>query len=184
MNTLRSATARPPAAEGDRLTRWLKPRVMAQLDRLEGGTIILTDGHQRHRLGQGGELRVTLVVRHHRAWKRLALGGTVGAAEAYMDGDWDADDPVALVRLFAANLERVNGEMENGTARLGRWLLGGLYRLQRNSLSGSRRNIAAHYDIGNALFSTFLDREHRMYSSAVFPTPRRASRRPRPTSST
>ncbi|MDW7746148.1 cyclopropane-fatty-acyl-phospholipid synthase family protein [Halomonas sp.] len=171
MNTLRSATARPLAPEGDRLTRWLKPRVLAQLDRLEGGNITLIDGHQRHQLGQGGPLRVTLVVRHHRAWKRLALGGTVGAAESYMEGDWDADDPVALVRLFAANLERVNGEIENGPARLGRWLLGALYGLQRNSLRGSKRNIAAHYDIGNALFATFLDQEHRMYSSAVFPHP-------------
>ncbi|WP_253446307.1 cyclopropane-fatty-acyl-phospholipid synthase family protein [Halomonas sp. Y3] len=172
MNTLRSAsTTRPLAEETDRLTRWLQPRLLAQLDRLEGGQVTLIEGHRRHRLGQGGELNVTLVVRNSRVWKRLALGGTVGAAEAYMDGDWDADDLVALVRLFALNLERVNGEMENGTARLGRWLLTALYGLQRNSLKGSRRNIAAHYDIGNELFATFLDKHHRMYSSAVFPYP-------------
>ncbi|MCK2185453.1 class I SAM-dependent methyltransferase [Halomonas getboli] len=168
MNT-RTANARPLPAEGDRLTRWLKARLLPRLDRLEGGEITLIEGHQRHRLGRGGPLSVTLVVRDSRAWRRMALGGTVGAGEAYMDGDWDADDPVALVRLFAANLERVNGEMEGGLAGLGRWLLGALYRLQRNSLSGSRRNIAAHYDIGNDLFATFLDRRHWMYSSAVFP---------------
>ncbi|KGE77879.1 cyclopropane-fatty-acyl-phospholipid synthase [Halomonas salina] len=156
-------------AQGDRLTRWLKARLLPQLDRLEGGEITLIEGHQRHRLGRGGPLSVTLVVRDSRAWRRMALGGTVGAGEAYMDGDWDADDPVALVRLFAANLERVNGEMEGGLAGAGRWLLGAFYRLQRNSLSGSRRNIAAHYDIGNDLFATFLDRRHWMYSSAVFP---------------
>jgi len=172
VNTLRSVTTtRPLMDDADRLTRWLRPRLLAQLDRLEGGEVTLIEGHRRHRLGQGGPLAVTLVVRDSRAWKRLALGGTVGAAEAYMDGDWDADDLVALVRLFAANLERVNCEIETGTARLGRWLLAALYRLQRNSLSGSRRNISAHYDIGNELFATFLDREHRMYSSAVFPYP-------------
>ncbi len=168
MNT-RTVNARPLPAEGDRLTRWLKARLLPQLDRLEGGEITLIEGHQRHRLGQGGPLAVTLVIRDSRAWRRMALGGTVGAGEAYMDGDWDADDPVTLVRLFAANLERVNGEMEGGPARLGRWLLGALYGLQRNTLSGSRRNIAAHYDIGNDLFATFLDRHHWMYSSAVFP---------------
>lgn len=168
MNT-RTANARPLPAQGDRLTRWLKARLLPQLDRLEGGEITLIEGHQRHRLGRGGPLSVTLVVRDSRAWRRMALGGTVGAGEAYMDGDWDADDPVALVRLFAANLERVNGEMEGGLAGAGRWLLGAFYRLQRNSLSGSRRNIAAHYDIGNDLFATFLDRRHWMYSSAVFP---------------
>lgn len=172
MNTLRSAsTTRPLPEEADRLTRWLRPRLRDQLDRLEGGQVTLIEGHHRHHLGQGGPLKVTLVVRNSRAWKRLALGGTVGAAEAYMDGDWDVDDLVALVQLLAANLERVNGEMENGTARLGRWLLAALYRLQRNSLKGSRRNIAAHYDIGNALFATFLDERHLMYSSAVFPYP-------------
>ncbi|MFN2330795.1 MAG: class I SAM-dependent methyltransferase [Halomonas sp.] len=138
---------------------------------MEGGQVTLIEGHQRHQLGQGGPLDVTLVVRDSRTWKRLALGGTVGAAEAYMDGDWDVDDLVALVRLLAANLERVNGEMENGTARLGRWLMAAVYRLQRNSLKGSRRNIAAHYDIGNDLFATFLDQHHLMYSSAVFPYP-------------
>lgn len=170
MNTLRSAnTTRPLANDTDRPTRWLRSRVLAQLDRLEGGEITLIEGHHRHCLGQGGPLTITLAVRDSRMWKRMALGGTVGAAEAYMDGDWDADDLVALIRLLAANLERVNGEIETGTARLGRWLLTALYRLQRNSLSGSRRNVSAHYDIGNELFATFLDREHRMYSSAVFP---------------
>ncbi|MFY0992144.1 class I SAM-dependent methyltransferase [Halomonas sp. C05BenzN] len=170
MNTLRSAsTTRPLPADADRLTRWLRPRLLARLDGLEGGTITLIEGHRRHHLGQGGDLAVTLVIRDSRAWRRLALGGSVGAAEAYMDGDWDADDLVALVRLMALNLERVNGELENGTARLGRWLRGALQALQRNSRRGARRHVAAHYDIGNDLFATFLDRQHRMYSSAVFP---------------
>ncbi|MDR5867840.1 cyclopropane-fatty-acyl-phospholipid synthase family protein [Halomonas koreensis] len=169
MNTLRTANARPLPAEGDRPSRWLKARLLARLDRLEGGELTLIEGHQRHRLGRGGPLSATVIIRDARTWRRLALGGTVGVAEAYMDGDWDVDDPVALVRLFAANLERVNGELERGYARFGRWLLDGLYRLQRNSLKGARRNIAAHYDIGNDLFATFLDRRHWMYSSAVFP---------------
>ncbi|MCA1769737.1 MAG: cyclopropane-fatty-acyl-phospholipid synthase family protein [Halomonas sp.] len=169
---MRSASTTDSVVEdADRLTRWLRPRLLKQLDRMEGGQVTLIEGHQRHQLGQGGPLDVTLVVRDSRTWKRLALGGTVGAAEAYMDGDWDVDDLVALVRLLAANLERVNGEMENGTARLGRWLMAAVYRLQRNSLKGSRRNIAAHYDIGNDLFATFLDQHHLMYSSAVFPYP-------------
>jgi cyclopropane-fatty-acyl-phospholipid synthase len=169
VTSFRSASCRPSPVDGGRLARWLRPRVMAQLDRLEGGRITLIEGSQCHHLGQDGPLRVTLVVRHPRAWQRLALGGSVGAAEAYIDGDWDVDDLVALIRLFAANLERVNGDMENGTARIGRWLLGAVNALQRNTRRGAKRHIAAHYDIGNDLFATFLDREHRMYSSAVFP---------------
>jgi len=171
VNTLRSVPSKREPPEQGRLTRWMKPRLLAQLARLEHGEITLIDGHERHLLGAGGVLRVTLVIRHPKAWKRMALGGTVGAAESYMDGDWDADDLVALVRLFAANLERVNTEMEGGLASLGRWLLAAIHRRQRNNLSGSRRHIAAHYDIGNELFETFLDHRHWMYSSAVFPSP-------------
>ncbi|MYL22838.1 methyltransferase domain-containing protein [Halomonas alkaliantarctica] len=155
----------------DRLTRWLKPRLLKQLDAFKGGRITLIEGTHSHHLGQGGPLQVTVVIRHPRAWKRLAFGGTVGAAESYMDHDWDADDLVALVRLFAANLEQVNGKLETGSARFTRWLLNTAYRFQRNSVEGAKRNISAHYDIGNELFSTFLDREHWMYSSAVFPYP-------------
>lgn len=171
MTTLHSKPPCLPPLNQDRFTRWLKPRLMAQLDAFRGGRITLIEGSECHHLGQGGPLQVAVVIRHNRAWKRLAFGGTVGAAESYMDNDWDADDLVALLRLFAVNLDQVNRKMENGSARAARWLLGFAYRLQRNSLTGSQRNIAAHYDIGNDLFATFLDRRHRMYSSAVFPSP-------------
>ncbi|WP_168015492.1 SAM-dependent methyltransferase [Halomonas salinarum] len=171
MSATRSATSAPQPEASDRLTRLLKPRLLAQLSALEGGQIILIEGDRSHTLGRGGPLSVTVVVKRPQAWRRLALGGTVGAAEAYMDGDWETDDLVGLTRLFAANLERVNGEVENGSARLGRWLLTAAYSLQRNTQRGSRRNISAHYDLGNELFATFLDTEHWMYSSAVFPHP-------------
>ncbi|MGM0703373.1 MAG: class I SAM-dependent methyltransferase [Pseudomonadota bacterium] len=171
MTTLRSATSRPHPAPRNRLSQWLKPRLLATLDRLEGGRVMVIEGSDCHHLGQGGALHATVVVRNGEVWKRLALGGSVGAAEAYIDGDWEVDDLVTLVRLFALNLERVNGELETGTARFGRWLLGAFYWLQRNSPAGARRNITAHYDIGNALFATFLDRDHAMYSSALFPHP-------------
>ena len=128
MTTLRTTPPSSQPARQDRFTRWLKPRLLAQLDAFRGGRITLIEGNQCHHLGQEGPLQVTVVIRHSRAWKRLAFGGTVGAAESYMDGDWDADDLVALVRLFAANLEHVNGKMENGSARFTRWLLGLAYR--------------------------------------------------------
>lgn len=171
MTTLRSEQGVTISRRGDRLSHWLKPRVLAQLGQLRHGSITLVDGHERHQLGEQGELSVTLVVRRSRVWKRMALGGTLGAAEAYMDGDWDVDDLVGLVRLFARNIDRVNGDVEGGLAGLGRALLSTLLRLQRNTRKGSRRHIAAHYDIGNDLFATFLDREHWMYSSAIFPSP-------------
>ncbi|WNK20499.1 cyclopropane-fatty-acyl-phospholipid synthase [Halomonas piscis] len=171
MTSANSCPAPCQASPRPRLARWLRPRLLAQLDRFTGGTITLVESGDRRQLGQGGSLAATVVIRHPRAWQRMALGGTVGAGEAYMDGDWDTDDLVALVRLFALNLDAVNARVENGSARLARWLLTAAYGLQRNSARGSRRNAAAHYDIGNDLFALFLDRRHRMYSSAVFPHP-------------
>ncbi|WP_444676711.1 class I SAM-dependent methyltransferase [Halomonas sp. E19] len=171
MNTLRTSPHPPLAEATDALTRWLRQRLLAQLDALEGGRITLIEGSQCHHLGQGGPLQLTLVVRRMRAWRRLSLGGSVGAAEAYVDADWDVDDLVGLVRLLARNLERLNGELERGPAGIGRWLLGTLQGLKRNTQNRARRNIAAHYDLGNDLFALFLDREHLMYSSAVFPHP-------------
>jgi cyclopropane-fatty-acyl-phospholipid synthase len=95
-----------------------------------------------------------------------ALNGSVGAGEAYMDGLWDCDDLVALVRILVRNRDRLDA-METGTARLGGWLMQALHALTRNTRGGSRRNIAAHYDLGNPLFQLFLD-QNLMYSSAVF----------------
>jgi len=161
---------RPAARRDDWLLKRLKPRLLARLDALEGGRLLLIDGATHHRLGRGGDLNVTVVLHRPRAWRRLALGGTVGAAEAYMDGDWEADDLVTLTRLFARNIAHVNDRFESGSAWLARLALRALHALRRNTRRGSRRNIQAHYDLGNELFALFLDREHRMYSSALFPT--------------
>ncbi|QOR41003.1 class I SAM-dependent methyltransferase [Billgrantia diversa] len=169
---LRTHSECPSVEPGSALMRWLRRGMLAQLESLEGGRIILIEGNQCQRLGrQDGPLQVTLIVRRARAWRRMALGGSVGAAEAYIDGDWDVDDLVSLIRLFAANLERLNNEVEGGLARIGHWLAGLGQGLLRNTHGRARRNVAAHYDIGNELFATFLDHRHWMYSSAIFPHP-------------
>ncbi|WP_088744161.1 cyclopropane-fatty-acyl-phospholipid synthase family protein [Cobetia sp. QF-1] len=155
----------------DRLTRLLRPRLLRMLDSLEGGTLTVLEGHECQMLGKGGPRNVTLRINDSRAWRRMALGGTVAAAEAYMDGQWEADDLVGLIRLFAFNLEQVNSSVDSGTSRFSKWALSVAYALARNTLQGSKRNISAHYDLGNNLFTLFLDNEHRMYSSAVFPHP-------------
>ncbi|MDH4571147.1 SAM-dependent methyltransferase [Salinicola acroporae] len=162
-----------PAADAPRLSRWLRLRMLKALEDLEGGRLTLRERDSVHHLGRGdtgsSTVHVDITIHDPNVWRRFALGGTVGVAEAYMDGAWEVDDLVGLVRLFARNIERVNDGMENGTARLRRWALTALHALQRNTTRRSRRHIAAHYDLGNELFATFLDREHWMYSSAVFP---------------
>ncbi|OLO04145.1 SAM-dependent methyltransferase [Salinicola socius] len=172
MTTARSSTAdRTP--EAPRLSRWLRPRLLKALDALQGGHLTLREGDEVLELGQPTPntppIHVEVTIHDADVWRRFAFDGTVGVAEAYMDGAWEVDDLVGLIRLFARNVERVNDRMENGTARFSRWALAALYTLQRNTARRSKRHIAAHYDLGNELFATFLDRQHWMYSSAVFP---------------
>lgn len=99
----------------------------------------------------------------------MAAGGSLGAAEAYLDGLWQSSDLVALVRLFARNREALAG-IDSGLARLGALPVRAWHRLRGNSRRGSRRNIEAHYDLGNDFFRLFLD-PSMTYSSALFERP-------------
>ena len=111
-------------------------------------------------------LRAHLRIHDPAFYRMAAFNGSVGVGQAYMEGIWDCDDLVSLVRILVRNRERLDA-MDSGLARLGGALMKGIHALARNTRSGSRRNIAAHYDLGNALFELFLD-ENMMYSSAIF----------------
>ena len=145
-------------------------RMLALLAQLEGCEIVLQEGADRYLLGRplaGVEpLRVAVTVHDPALYRLAALGGTVGVGEAWMEGLWDASDLTTLVRIFVRNRDLLD-RMESGLARLGGVMLRALHALRRNSRGGSRRNIAAHYDLGNELFEVFLDR-NLMYSSAIF----------------
>jgi cyclopropane-fatty-acyl-phospholipid synthase len=96
----------------------------------------------------------------------VAFGGSVGAGEAYMRGCWSSTQMVDLVRLFVLNLDALDG-LEGGLARFTSPLRKAIHALRRNSRNGSRRNIAAHYDLGNDFFRLMLD-DTLMYSAATF----------------
>ena len=142
--------------------------VLARLAGLASGRLELREGGDRWQFGDGTRpLRVTV---HDPAfWPALAFGGSVGAGEAYMDGLWDCDDLTGLVRLLLRNRAVLDG-LEQGLARLSAPLRAWLHRMNRNTRAGSRRNIAAHYDLGNDFYRLWLD-ETLMYSSAVFEHP-------------
>ena len=99
-------------------------------------------------------------------YARVARNGSVGAGEAYMDGLWACDDLVTLVRILVRNRDLLDA-MESGMARVGGAVMRAVHALGRKTRQGSRRNISAHYDLGNALFELFLD-DNMMYSSAIF----------------
>jgi cyclopropane-fatty-acyl-phospholipid synthase len=112
---------------------------------------------------------VTVRINDLSAYLDIAAGGTIGAAEAYMAGKWTVSDLPGIVRLLVINREVMNS-LESGASRIGSALLRLTHWYRRNSRAGSRRNIHAHYDLGNDFFRLFLD-STMMYSSAVFPRP-------------
>jgi cyclopropane-fatty-acyl-phospholipid synthase len=145
----------------------LKKKVLASMARLEFGHLrLLGPGVMRLLGNTNAPLIAELRVDDEDFFGKIAFGGSVGAAESYMDGDWRSDDLVALMRLLIRNRELLDG-MEGGTARFTAWLMQWAHRFRRNTKSGSRKNIAAHYDLGNKLFELFLD-PSLMYSSAVY----------------
>jgi len=153
--------------------RLVRRAVLRRLDGLKQGRLTVVDWEGRYEFGRATPdcpLSVRLTIHDPAVYARVAFGGTIGAGEAYLHGEFDVDDLTTLVRLFVRNRDVMQG-MEGGTALLRVPLHRLTHRLRRNSRPGSRRNISAHYDLGNAFFERFLDRNHMMYSSAVFPRP-------------
>ncbi|MFT7338366.1 MAG: cyclopropane-fatty-acyl-phospholipid synthase [Marinobacter maritimus] len=122
--------------------------------------LVFGDGNTEHHPAE-------LVVHDQSTWRDLLTGGSVGAAEAYVAGDWSSPDLTALLRFFSRNIDRMN-DFEDKFSWLTKPALKGLHWLNRNTKDGSRKNISAHYDLGNDLFESFLD-PTMMYSSAIYP---------------
>lgn len=153
------------------IERFLRQRLIAQLRDLRDCDLRLIDADGDLQLGHAAAdpeqtLHTTLRVRDPAFYRLLAANGSVGAGEAYMEGLWECSDLVALVRILVRNRDTLDA-METGMAAIGGWAMRAWHVLQRNTRLGSRRNIAAHYDLGNELFELFLD-DNLMYSSALF----------------
>ena len=150
------------------LDRILRKRVLDQLRALQGRAIVLADPLGCIRTGDAEHAAAPLRIDVHGPgfYRALAANGSVGAAESYMDGEWDCADLVGLVQLLVRNRDLLDA-MERGPARIGGWAMRGWNALRRNTRDGARRNIAAHYDLGNAFFRLFLS-EDLMYSSALY----------------
>jgi cyclopropane-fatty-acyl-phospholipid synthase len=142
--------------------------VRSGLSRLDGGRITLVDGDSRSEFGDpSSDLRVTVQVRDNRFYRAVALGGSMGAGESYCQGYWTCDNLTTLIRIFARSMQAsqaVAGHLDFFLG-IGRKIL---HRLNRNTRGGSRRNIAAHYDLSNDFYALFLD-DTMTYSSGVFP---------------
>jgi cyclopropane-fatty-acyl-phospholipid synthase len=144
--------------------------VLASLERLSIGRIVVhEDGATRAFGPADGALRVALTVEDPAFYAAIARGGSLGAAESWLRGEWRCDDLAALVELLARERAAL-GRLDGPLARLAGPAQRVAHALRRNTRRGSRRNIAAHYDLGNDFFAAFLD-PTLTYSCAVFDSP-------------
>ncbi len=142
------------------------------LNGLSEGRLTINDGDHSASYGdlsKASTLAATVTVTNPRFYGEVAFGGSIGAGEAYMRGYWQVDDLTVLMRILLRNREVLDG-MEKGFARGSVASKKLLHWMARNTRGGSRRNIQAHYDLGNDFFELFLD-SGMMYSSAIFDRP-------------
>jgi cyclopropane-fatty-acyl-phospholipid synthase len=151
----------------DALARGAVSTVMSR--GVRNGHIDVIEGDRQRSFGPAdATLRATVTINDPAAW-RGPLHGSLGLGEGYVDGLWETDDLVSLIRIAAREVGTLDGI--RGAVAKPRALLHRARRLvPENTRSGARQNISAHYDLGNDLFAAFLD-ERMMYSCAYFPSP-------------
>lgn len=141
--------------------------ILKSLSKFESGVIHYIDWEEQHTFGTTGP-EVTLTVHHKHFFKAVIMGGSLGAAESYIRGDWDCDDLTKLFRRFIQNQGQLN-EIERTLAGLSRFRDRVFNRLTKNTINGSKRNILAHYDLSNEFYQLWLD-PTLTYSAGVFKT--------------
>jgi cyclopropane-fatty-acyl-phospholipid synthase len=129
----------------------------------------MVDGAAAEHFGAAGSLAAEVVVLDPRFYRAIVFGGAVGAGEAFGEGWWTSPDLTAVVRLLVRNRPMME-TLETGPARVIQPVRRLWHALRRNTLEGSRRNISAHYDLGNEFFGLFLD-ETLTYSCGIFAHP-------------
>ncbi len=141
------------------------------LANIEVGSLTLHDDGESFHFGSAadtGQPHAEVRVHDRSLYSQMLAGGSIAAGEAYMQGHWTSPDLVTVMRLFSANMATLE-LLESRQSIMVRLGLKISHALKRNTRNGSRRNISAHYDLGNDFFRLFLD-PTMMYSAAVFPT--------------
>jgi cyclopropane-fatty-acyl-phospholipid synthase len=154
------------------LDKFARRLVISRLEKLQAGQIVICENEERATFGQltpDFPQPVQLRVLNPKFYNEIAFGGSIGAGEAYIGGHWSCDQLSDLLRILICNRE-VLEQVDSGLALLGSPIRKLLHALNRNTRTGSRRNIAAHYDLGNEFYRLWLDPK-MMYSCAYFETP-------------
>lgn len=132
-------------------------------------TFVLPNGTRLRFQNEGEGPDATINVHNFRFVRRALSGGDVAFAESYMDGDWSTPDLTAVLRFFSANFDAAK-ELSRGNIFVRSMNMLRHAFSRRNSKAGARKNIMAHYDLGNAFYEKWLD-PSMTYSSAYFESP-------------
>jgi cyclopropane-fatty-acyl-phospholipid synthase len=145
---------------------------VSQLRKITQGTLRIETPLDSFLLGDSSkdEIHAEIRITDKTFFRKACLGGSLGVSDSFANGDWTSPDLVMLFRLFLQNQEAMDG-MEGGWAtflnKIARWS----YAIgQKNTIKGSRKNIALHYDLGNDFYELMLD-PTMTYSCGIFDTP-------------
>ena len=152
-----------------RLDGWAKRVVMRLMASITWGRIKMVEGSDAAMFGSSetnDQPEVTIEILHPRFYSAVVFGGSVGLAEAFIAGLWKSNDLSGMIRILVRNLP-VLERVEYGPAWMSLLLRKLFHLLHRNTKLGSRKNILAHYDLGNEFYSLFLD-STMTYSCGIF----------------
>lgn len=168
LNSVMERSGVRPISKGDEIFKAILLRVLGQSKQ---GRFTILDGKDENQVGEVDEagLHATIRVVDPRFYRLAVLGHSLGAAEAYKRGYWEAEDLTTLIRIFA---RRRGNEptWEKFISKVSVFPAMVVHRLRNNSRSNSKKNIEAHYDLGNDFFELFLD-QSLTYSCGIFDSP-------------
>lgn len=151
------------------LDRPVRRFILNLLTNIENGKIVIRENDDKHIFGRASKrypLEAVIDVHHPRLYTRLFFGGIMGAAEGYMEGLWSSQNVTMVIRIFLLNQTLFKG-MRKGPARITGILYDFYQVIKKNTRKGSKKNIHAHYDLGNDFYKLFLD-ETMAYSCGIF----------------
>lgn len=137
-----------------------------KLQGLETGCIAVNDSLGSWQTHELEKIDVTITIHDMRFYLDLMIAGSNGVASAYRDGYWSCDNLTGLFQLMIKNIGNTD-DLESGFAAIGNWWLKRRHIARSNTRQGSKKNIHAHYDLGNEMFELFLD-PSMTYSSGIF----------------
>ena len=172
LESLDSHRANKGAVRSTAIDRLARRLVLSRLEKLQDGQIVVSENSEHLTFGKLTDdlpLTAQLRVLSPKFYSDIAFGGSIGAGEAFIQGHWACSELSDLLRILIRNRE-VLEQLDSGLAILGKPVQKLFHALNKNTRKGSRKNIAAHYDLGNDFYQLWLDPK-MMYSCAYFDTP-------------